>query len=99
MSEVQYCHEIDEFENAPMKDEVFEFDSVKMNVNEMRKMHGIAECNTFYPLNEEELSIFAKNGIDGDALRKIKDNTYVNTYFNITYSISQNGRITKSFKY
>ena len=39
------------------------------------------------------------NGIDGDALRKIKDNTYVNTYFNITYSISQNGRITKSFKY
>ena len=65
MSEVQYCHEIDEFENAPMKDEVFEFDSVKMNVNEMRKMHGIAECNTFYPLNEEELSIFAKNGIDG----------------------------------
>lgn len=99
MSEVQYCHEIDEFENAPMKDEVFEFDSVKMNVNEMRKMHGIAECNTFYPLNEEELAIFAKNGIDGDALRKIKDNTYVNTYFNITYSISQNGRITKSFKY
>lgn len=99
MSEVQYCHEIDEFENAPMKDEVFSFDSVKMNVNEMRKMHGIAECNTFYPLNEEELAIFAKNGIDGDALRKIKDNTYVNTYFNITYSISQNGRITKSFKY
>lgn len=99
MSEVQYCHEIDEFENGPMKDEVFEFDSVKMNVNEMRKMHGIAECNTFYPLNEEELAIFAKNGIDGDALRKIKDNTYVNTYFNITYSISQNGRITKSFKY
>lgn len=99
MSKVQYCHEIDEFENAPMKDEVFSFDSVKMNVNEMRKMHGIAECNTFYPLNEEELSIFAKNGIDGDALRKIKDNTYVNTYFNITYSISQNGRITKTFKY
>ena len=99
MSEVQYCHEIDEFENAPMKDEVFEFDSAKMNVNEVHKMHGITECNTFYPLNEEELSIFAKNGIDGDALRKIKDNTYVNTYFNITYSISQNGRITKSFKY
>ena len=50
-------------------------------------------------LSAIELMNVAKNGIDGDALRKIKDNTYVNTYFNITYSISQNGRITKSFKY
>ena len=41
------------FADDDSDDEVFEFDSVKMNVNEMRKMHGIAECNTFYPLNEE----------------------------------------------
>lgn len=99
MAEVEYCHEIDEFENKPLMDEIFNFNSKNINVNEMHKMHSIGNCYSFYPLNKEELKLFADNGIDGDALRKIDDNRYVNTFFNITYSISKNGKIEKSFKY
>lgn len=61
--------------------------------------HRFGACNVFYPLNKEELEIFAKNGIDGDALRKIGDNTYVNTFFNYTYTISKSGKIEKLFSY
>lgn len=99
MAEVEYCHEIDEFENKPLMDEIFKFDSKSMNVNEVHKLHAIGNCNSFRPLNEEEMKIFAKNGIDGDSLRKIGENEYVNTYFGVKYTLNQNGNLTKYFKY
>ena len=99
MSEVQYCHEIDEFENAPMKDEIFSFDSHSMQVNEFKQINKIGDCYAFYPLNEEEMAIFAKNGIDGDFLRKIGKNQFVNTFFGITYRINEKGTISKTFRY
>lgn len=99
MDEVEYCHEIDEFENKPLVDEIFSFNSEKMNISEVNKIHKIGNCNVFLPLNEEEMKIFAKNGIDGDFLRKIGDNQYVNTFFEVTYSINEKGTISKTFKY
>ena len=99
MSEVQYCHEIDEFENAPMKDEIFSFDSQSMNVNEFRKVNKLGECHTFYPLTDEEMAKFAEYGINGDFLRRTEENVYVNTFFGISYTINQRGTISKTFKY
>ena len=96
MSELEYCHEIDEFENAPLKDEVFNFNSIDMNVSKVHTMHGIGACSVFYPLNEEEMEIFANHGIDGDFLRRV-DNKYVNTFFGIYYTINNKGNITKYF--
>lgn len=96
MSELEYCHEIDEFENAPLKDEVFNFNSTLINVGEVHKMHRIGECNAFYPLNEDEMKIFANHGIDGDFLRRV-DNKYVNTFFGIYYTINSKGNVTKYF--
>lgn len=98
MSEVIYSHEIDEFENEPLKDEIFNFNSSDMNIIEVHKIHRIGECNAFLPLNEEEMALFAKNGINGDFLRKVGD-CYVNTYFNIKYSINKNGRLIKGFNF
>lgn len=70
-----------------------------MYINNVDDLHRFGVCNVFYPLNKEELEIFAKNGIDGDALRKISDNTYVNTFFKYTYTISKRGKIEKLFSY
>ena len=98
MSEVFYCHEIDEFENEPLLDEVFNFDSNKMDVARLSKIHKINNCNSFHPLNEKEMEIFAFNGINGDFLRRV-GNRYVNTFFNISYIINSNGKILKSFSY
>jgi hypothetical protein len=98
MSELEYCHEIDEFENAPLKDEVFNFNSTLINVGEVHKMHRIGECNAFYPLNEEEMKIFAEHGINGDFLRRV-NNEYVNTFFNIKYTINGRGHVIKHFNF
>lgn len=99
MSEVQYCHEIDEFENSPLKDEVFNFDSRKMNIEKFNSLKQIGNCNQFLPLNEKEMAMFAENKIDGDSLRKIGENEFVNTFFNIKYSFNQNGKLMKTYHY
>lgn len=98
MLEVEYCHEIDEFENAPLKDEVFSFNSKSININKVHEMNKIGQCDEFLPLTKEELEIFAKNGIDGDSLRRVNDG-YVNTYFRIKYMFNQNGKLIKYFSY
>ena len=99
MSEVERCHEIDEFENGSLGEEVFSFNSSDMNINEVNKIHKIGVCNVFLPLSECEMELFAKNGIDGDSLRKIGKNEYVNTYFGIKYSFNKNGTLMRHYNY
>lgn len=98
MSELEYCHEIDEFESKELTDDVFKFNSENYNVKEIHKLSGIGKCNEFLPLSESEMELFAKNRINGDFLRKV-GNDYVNTFFNIRYTINSNGKITQYFSY
>ena len=44
------------------------------------------------------MKIFAENGINGDFLRRV-NNEYVNTFFNIKYTINGRGHVIKHFNF
>lgn len=92
MNELKSCHEIDEFESTPLKDEVFKNSLTKENYHKIAELDIIETPKEFKQLEEYELKLMAELGIDGLNLRKV-NNEFVDLYGN-RYKIS-NGKLLK----
>lgn len=97
MAEVEYCHEIDEFENEPLKDGVFSLDTKSVKLHRLQEWNIIDTPRVFIGLTKAEKKMFAQHGIDGDNLRKC-NGEFIDLHYT-TYKIDKNGKLIKEFHF